>query len=118
MKKKVKGIGEDSMRAPAVYDWPGNVRQLENEIEKAVTLVRTGDLITPDLLSACVTGVKNTKWPGSLKDELRTVERRRIVSALRECGWNKTHAARKLGDLSRPALIAKMKRLGIPLKPG
>jgi transcriptional regulator of acetoin/glycerol metabolism len=36
---------------------------------------------------------------------------------LRKCGWNKTHAARLLGSLSRPALVAKMKRLGIPLKP-
>jgi transcriptional regulator of acetoin/glycerol metabolism len=37
------------------------------------------------------------------------------VAVLERCRWNKTHAARALGDISRPALVAKMKRLGIPL---
>jgi transcriptional regulator with AAA-type ATPase domain/tetratricopeptide (TPR) repeat protein len=115
--KRVEAISDEAMRAMAGYDWPGNVRQLENEVEKAVTLVAAGGVVTPDLLSACVTGeVTDRRRPG-LKDELRTIERRRILAALRKCGWNKTHAARLLGSLSRPALVAKMKRLGIPLKP-
>jgi transcriptional regulator with AAA-type ATPase domain/tetratricopeptide (TPR) repeat protein len=116
-RKSVKGLRQDALRALAAYNWPGNVRQLENEMEKAVTLVGEGEIITPDLLSGCITGVTSGHPPASLKDELRMVEKRRILAALRECGWNKTHAARRLGDLSRPALIAKMKRLGIPLKP-
>jgi transcriptional regulator with AAA-type ATPase domain len=117
MGKSVDGIREDAMRALAAYDWPGNVRQLENEIERAVTMVSPGEEITPGVLSAAITGGGDGAGPASLKDELQMVEKRRILSALRECGWNKTHAARKLGDVSRPALIAKMKRLGIPLKP-
>ncbi len=115
--KQIDGIRDDAMRALAAYDWPGNVRQLENEIERAVTMVRSGVPITPDLLSASITGGEDSDAPCSLKDELRMVEKRRILAALRECKWNKTHAARKLGNLSRPALIAKMKRLGIPLQP-
>lgn len=114
--KPVKGIGTDAMRAMAAYRWPGNVRQLENEIEKSVTMVDPGGVISVDLLSPCVAGKKSSKRPLGLKDELRMVETRRIMAALETCGWNKTHAARFLGDLSRPALIAKMKRLGIPLK--
>ncbi len=115
--KRVEAISDGAMRAMVGYDWPGNVRQLENEVEKAVTMVGPGGVITPDLLSACVTGEIKDRRPLGLRDELRMVERRRILAALRRCGWNKTHAARLLGDLSRPALVAKMKRLGIPLKP-
>jgi Nif-specific regulatory protein len=117
MGKPIPGMRDDTIRALTVYDWPGNVRQLENEIERAVTMVHSGALITPDLLSACITGGGGSAGPCSLKDELQMVEKRRILVALRECKWNKTHAARKLGNVSRPALIAKMKRLGIPLRP-
>ncbi|MGD8627614.1 MAG: sigma 54-interacting transcriptional regulator [bacterium] len=115
--KRIDGISENAMRALASYDWPGNVRQLENEIERAVTMVASGAEITPEVLSAVITGNADASGPASLKDELQMVEKRRILSALRECKWNKTHAARKLGNVSRPALIAKMKRLGIPLRP-
>jgi Nif-specific regulatory protein len=116
MNRPIGGLSEAARRVLVNYDWPGNVRQLENEMEKAVTLARPGDLITPEVLSAGVTGAGPSGHPRSLKDELRAVERRRILAALRKCDWNKTHTARMLGDLSRPALIAKMKRLGIPLK--
>jgi DNA-binding NtrC family response regulator/tetratricopeptide (TPR) repeat protein len=115
--KRVDGIAEEAMRALVNYDWPGNVRQLENEIEKAVTLVRASEVITPDLLSAEVTGGLGGSQRLTLRDELRSVERRRIMAALRQSGWNKSRAARLIGGISRPALIAKMKRLGIPLKP-
>jgi DNA-binding NtrC family response regulator len=117
MAKRVTGIGDNAMRALVNYDWPGNVRQLENEIEKAVTLVENGGKITAELLSPAITGSAEDTGQRSLRDELRAVERRRILAALKRCGWNKTHAARLLGDISRPALVAKMKRLGIPLKP-
>ena len=117
MDKRIEGIREDAMRALAAYDWPGNVRQLENEIERSVTMVGSGAEITPEVLSAVITGGADAAGPTTLKDELQMVEKRRILSALRECKWNKTHAARKLGNVSRPALIAKMKRLGIPLQP-
>jgi Nif-specific regulatory protein len=118
MKKPIDGIGAAALRALVSYDWPGNVRQLENEIEKAVTIAERGGLITLDVLSPCITGSAGGACRLNLREELRAVERRRILAALRRCEWNKTHAARLLGDLSRPALIAKMKRLGIPLKPG
>jgi transcriptional regulator with PAS, ATPase and Fis domain len=115
--KRVECITDDAMRSLVAYDWPGNVRQLENEMEKSVTMVDTGCAITADLLSPCITGASGEKRPVGLKDELRMVETRRIQAALKRCAWNKTHAAKLLGGLSRPALIAKMKRLGIPLKP-
>jgi DNA-binding NtrC family response regulator/tetratricopeptide (TPR) repeat protein len=116
MAKQITRIEDDAMNALAGYDWPGNVRQLENEIERAVTLTRAGEPVRRPVMSACVSGQGDDTGRSTLRAEMRTVERRRILAALRQHRWNKTHAARALGDISRPALIAKMKKLGIPLK--
>ena len=117
MANRVARIDEEAMSALAGYDWPGNVRQLENEIERAVTLTPAGEPVRRKVLSACVGGNGGEAARSTLRAEVRTVERRRILASLRRHGWNKTHAARSLGDISRPALIAKMKKLGIPLRP-
>jgi transcriptional regulator with AAA-type ATPase domain/tetratricopeptide (TPR) repeat protein len=114
--KRIERIEGDALEAFAGYDWPGNVRQLENEIERAVAFTQSGEPVTRRVLSACIGGRGESAPASSLKAEVRTVEKRRILAALRQHGWNKTHAARSLGDISRPALIAKMKRLGIPLR--
>jgi two-component system response regulator HydG len=108
-------IDEGATRALVAHPWPGNVRQLENEIERAVAILSPGGVLTSDTLSADLAGGRRGPATFSLKDEIRAVERSRIVAALEKCGWNKTHAARMLGDVSRPALVAKMKRLGIAL---
>jgi transcriptional regulator with AAA-type ATPase domain/tetratricopeptide (TPR) repeat protein len=115
--RKPPALSEGVLQVLRAYDWPGNVRQLENEIGKAVTMARPGETLTAGMLSDSVRGSADGREPVSLKEELREVEHRRILRALRRTGWNKTHAARLLGDISRPALIARMKRLGIPLRP-
>jgi DNA-binding NtrC family response regulator/tetratricopeptide (TPR) repeat protein len=107
-------IDEGALRALTAYSWPGNVRQLENELERAVALLGPREAVTIDVLSPCIAGTTpEARW--SLREEIRSVERSRILAVLQTCNWNKTHAARILGDVSRPALVAKMKRLGIPL---
>ena len=108
-------IDPGAMRALANYTWPGNVRQLENEIQRAVAILGSDDVVGVGSLSPSVTGHGIGGQVTTLKDEVRLVERSRILSVLERCAWNKTHAAKMLGDLSRPALIGKMKRLGIPL---
>lgn len=117
MNKRISGFSDDALQAMLNYDWPGNVRQLENEVEKAVTMAQPGAVITSDLLSFCRSRFSGNRFTPGLRDEIRKVERSKILSVLEYCGWNKTKAARMLGDISRPALIAKMKRLGIPLSP-
>ena len=116
MSKRITRIESDALSALSGYDWPGNVRQLENEIERAVTLTPAREPVSRHVLSPCITGLGNGTDRPTLRAEVRTVERRRIMAALRQHDWNKTHAARALGDISRPALIAKMKKLGIPLR--
>jgi transcriptional regulator with PAS, ATPase and Fis domain len=107
-------LDDSAHRALAAYAWPGNVRQLENEIERAVAMMGRRNVLTAGLLSPRVTGGDGADFPSTLRDEVRAVERARILSVLERCGWNKTHAARALGGVSRPALLSKMKRLGIP----
>jgi two-component system response regulator PilR (NtrC family) len=96
------------------YDFPGNVRELENILERAVALcggeeIQTGDLrLTP----ARQTGEAPTggKWP--LQDYLDRVEREAILEALDMTRFNRTAAARLLGITFR-ALRYRMERLGI-----
>lgn len=108
-------LDDSAARMLGHHVWPGNVRELENEIERAVTMSGRRDRLSAADLSPAIVGARSDDSPQSLKDEMRSVERVRILAALERCNWNKTHTARALGDLSRPALVAKMKRLGIPL---
>src|SRR6476660_8435654 len=95
----------------AAYPWPGNVRELQNALERAAIL-SDGPQITPDLLPAIATPVRTEtapsnlvpdafSWEGSFDDVTSRaqlhVERVLLENALRECRWNKTRAAEKLG---------------------
>ena len=118
-----------AMQALAHYDFPGNVRELENVIERALALCSDG-LITPsDLQLAPALGAESSsqlgltsgstttgKFDGECKyplmDYLDKVERRAILEALNQTGFNRTAAAKVLGVTFR-ALRYRMERLGI-----
>lgn len=106
------------------YSWPGNARQLENEIKRLVASVR-GKSITEDHLDGSIRNLSASipsfhkdepapKSPAtrSLPDAVEQLERRLIEEALRNSGGNKQKAAQVLG-LSRQGLIKKLKRLSI-----
>jgi transcriptional regulator with PAS, ATPase and Fis domain len=118
-----KGISPEAMVALESYPWPGNIRQLENELQRAH--VMSGKESVIDLLSlspAVAAGVSaGAKAPQvervsegevRLKDVLESVEREMIVTALQRCQGNKSEAARQLG-ISRSNLIAKAQSFGI-----
>jgi hydrogenase-4 transcriptional activator len=110
-----------------VCDWPGNVRQLTNEIQRIVARAEDGTLITPDHLSpelrrtstpitappALVTPISSaTVAPPegvTLADALADLERRMIAEAMRKHGGNISRAARELG-LTRRGLYLKLER--------
>ncbi|MEZ4465932.1 MAG: sigma 54-interacting transcriptional regulator [bacterium] len=110
------GFTADALAALEGYGWPGNVRQLEHEIERAVILAEEGEPIDLDSLSEAVAGSDHLApmadgevgLPrGSLRDVMARLEERVIRRCLEEHGGNRTRAAETLG-ISRQALQAKL----------
>jgi len=94
------------------YPFPGNVRELENEIERAVALADPGEAISPAHLSERVRVDRPAAGtPSTLNDAIEHLKRRMIEDALRECG-SKTRAAERLG-LTRQSLQQMLRRRNI-----
>ena len=96
-------ISPDAMRCILEYDWPGNIRELENAIRHALALKGEGK-IRPDHLPPAV----RRKEEGSDVLVLRELEKNAIMKALEKTGGNKTKAAEILG-ITRQTLISKLK---------
>ena len=113
--KKVSGITEEAMKYLSNYDWPGNIRQLENELERAVTLadnesyIKSSDLSEEIFKFQNITETIQMLENNSLKDAVEKLEKQMIIQILDETGWNQTQTAKKLG-LSRQGLIKKIQR--------
>jgi len=110
MGKQIEHISEETMAALTSYPWPGNIRELQNLIERAVILSDDGVLPNP-LPTAAMEDVITAPAGTTLRESERTL----ILHALEEVGWvigGPKGAAAKLG-LARTTLIHKMQRLGI-----
>ncbi|MFW2387504.1 MAG: sigma-54-dependent transcriptional regulator [Polyangiales bacterium] len=119
LQKYGKKMGRQATLGPGVldhllgYDFPGNIRELENLIEQGVALAQDGQVHLSDILpNATGNGNGRASHPGrqSLADIVQEVERDAIVRALRHAEGNKERAAELLG-LSPTTLWRKMKRL-------
>ncbi len=106
--KLITAIDPEAMRVIMEYDWPGNVRQLENAISHAVILAHSGDTIRVSHLPPFLRENFSENRSLSLADH----ERFLIKKVLEECNWNKHEAARRL-NISRSTLYSKIKRYGL-----
>lgn len=138
--RSVPELQPESLAALSAHTWPGNIRELRNVIERAVLLCAdapigpehlrlTNDEPAKSSRAAAETDPHGpesrpddterfplpepTAEPASLKSEMATLEREKILAALDECGGNQTRAAKLLG-MSRNTLIRKLDRYGIP----
>ncbi len=111
---KLDGEALDKLRS---YRFPGNVRELENMLERAYTLcederISAGDLRLADAAPAGQGDEGNLAQVDNLEDYLEDVERKLIMQALEETRWNRTAAAERLG-LSFRSMRYRLKKLGI-----
>jgi DNA-binding NtrC family response regulator len=115
-------LSADTLDAFSRYWWPGNVRQLKNEIQRAVALSMPGGTIEPSHLSPGLgsappaAGIAGTRRlppeAASLASAVEQIEREMIVAALDRSSGNISETARALG-LTRRGLYLKLKRLGL-----
>ena len=115
-KKSVTGFSQRAMDCLSSYPFPGNVRELENEIERAMAMVADSNQIEISNLSDkihhdSVREIHGIKLRSSLKEMVETLEKSVLMEKLREHGGNKTRVAKELG-LSRNGLMKKMQRYG------
>jgi two-component system response regulator PilR (NtrC family) len=112
---KSSAVLDDSARAVLLsYAFPGNVRELENMLERAVTLCSSGKISADDLHTrrAPDAGTAAVPSAGRLGDQVEDIQRQAIVEALEKTRYNKTAAAKLLG-LSFRQLRYRIKKLGI-----
>ena len=128
--KEIRGFAPDAVALLESYDFPGNVRELENLIERAVVLA-DGDLIQEEDLELELKDRSGARTPEAfvplsaeeLKETKRhlreraveNVEKAFVLNALKRNNWNVTRAAQETGML-RPNFQALMKKLGISLR--
>jgi len=118
-RRRVPAFAADALWAMSRYAFPGNVRELENEVLRAVALTPEGECIRASALSERVAGgappppaALASAGPVALKDAVAATERAVIEEALGRTGGNVSQAARELG-LTRPGLYKVMERLGL-----
>jgi two-component system response regulator HupR/HoxA len=112
VRKPVGAPTPETIAALQRYRFPGNVRELENELERAILLAEPGAPLTEDLLSDHVAAEAERAVPSVLQARTDGFEREQIQAALERAGGVKTRAAEELGITYR-GLLKKMRRLGM-----
>ncbi len=120
--KNVRGFSAEALRLLAEYDWPGNVRDLQNEIYRMLAMADGSELdaalLSPRLHAGASRDVDTGKATGesaaggTLRDQVGAMESELLREALARHGGNKSRAARELG-LSRLGLRKKLQRYGM-----
>ncbi|MET0387454.1 MAG: sigma-54 dependent transcriptional regulator [Polyangiales bacterium] len=117
-RRAVTGVSEAALSALVTYEWPGNVRQLENVVERMVLLRADGMIDTEDLPARMQKAVRAAGQTQALelpeegidlRDAVEQFENKLILQALERTGWNKNRAAAVL-RMNRTTLVEKLKK--------
>jgi DNA-binding NtrC family response regulator len=104
MNKKISRVSPPAMNLLQQQPWTGNVRELENAVERAMVVSQEPELREQDF-------VFKTTLPNGAPKTLEDIEKAHILRVLEQCGWNQTRAAEVL-DIDRVTLHHKIKRYG------
>ncbi len=110
--RQVHGISNQALDMMKNYQWPGNIRELENILERAINFLGDDKTILPKHLPPKINGGTGFYYDRSLKDTLEEVEKEAIIRSLIQSKGNKSKAA-KLLNISRTSLYEKMDKYGI-----
>ncbi len=114
----LKTFAKRAMEKIFDYPWPGNIRELENEVERLIVLSGDEPRVAAELLSQRIRDfgenakVQGVRVAGKLKDALEELEKTMIREGLRRTNWNKSRLAKELG-ISRAGLIMKVEKYGL-----
>jgi DNA-binding NtrC family response regulator len=111
--RNIRAFNPGAVERLTAFDWPGNVRQLQNEVQRAVLMVEGSEVDAADLSIASVNAkVESGEGADGNFTLLEGVERNAIIQMLKETGGNKLETAKRLG-LGRQTLYNKIKAYGI-----
>jgi transcriptional regulator with PAS, ATPase and Fis domain len=119
-KKTVSHISEEAMNLLKNYSWPGNIRELEHAIERAVAMTNTSVLFPEDFPAEILRGSGQTAPDaggegGAQRTSLEDLEKTHIIKVLQDVHFNKSKASEILG-IDRATLYRKAQRYGIDLR--
>ncbi len=106
MNKKINRVSPAAMDLLQQQPWPGNIRELENAVERAMVVAREPEIVEQDFAFKPRVGASNGT-PKSLED----MEKAHILRVLEGCNWNQTRAAETL-EIDRVTLHHKLKKYG------
>ena len=120
--KRISHVSEEAMELLKKYDWPGNIRELEHSIERAVAMSKSPVLFPEDFSSfvgKAEGGETEKQIPegGARGASLEAMEKEHILRVLRETNFNKSKASSILG-IDRATLYRKAQKYGIDLNKG
>ena len=112
--ESVPSISDEAMGWVEAHDWPGNIRELQNTMERAVLLCTGPEITMEDLATAAQSpSISSVGGSSSSAGEDDNPERQRIIGALEQCAGNQTRVAKLLG-ISRNTLLARLDAYNIP----
>jgi PAS domain S-box-containing protein len=113
MDKKIENIAQDAMDMLCNYSYPGNVRELENIIQRSLLMVR-GSTLMEQHLPEELKEIPSIAAPDNLSESVADTEKKMIETMIEKCGGNLTRTAHKLG-ISRVTLWRKIKKFDIDI---